>query len=302
MSTEIQKSKIDKKTDLALVEKDISKEVLDKINKYEGYGEIHLPKNYSAENALKAAWLYIQDLADKDGKPALKVCARASVATALFKMASNGLSIIKKQCYFIVYDGQLSYQDSYFGNIARAKRTAGLVDWNGSVVYEGDSKNFKYEIDLDTGAKRIIAHPQDIKNIDVNKITGAYAIAIFDDGRKKTEVMSMVQIRESWSFGFARGKSKAHIKTPDQMAIRTVINRLLKPEINSSDDSDLDINREGQKEPIREIETINLENNSDMSGGNEIEVTTIYMPGDDKSTNEKQVEEKAEDKTKTPDF
>lgn len=278
----------EKKAEVLLVEKDISKEVLDKINKYEEYGEILLPKNYSAENALKAAWLYIQDLKDKNDKPALSVSTRASVATALFKMASKGLSVIKKQCYFVVYGDKLTYTDSYFGAIAIAKRTAGLVDWNGSVVYEGDSKNFKYEVDLDTGAKKIIAHPQDIKNIDVNKITGAYAIAIFEDGRKKTEVMSMVQIRESWSFGFARGNSKAHKKTPDQMAIRTVINRLLKPEINSTDDSDLDINREGQKEDTQPVETIEIE-------ASKPEVVEEIQE-------EKQVEEKADKKTKTPPF
>lgn len=284
----------DKKQDLVLIEKDISKEVLDKINKFEKYGEIHLPQNYSAENALKAAWLYIQELNDKDGKPALKVSTRASVATALFKMASKGLSVIKKQCYFIVYDGKLSYQDSYFGNISIAKRTAGLIDWNGSVVYEGDSENFKYEVDLDTGAKKIIAHPQDIKNIDVNKITGAYAIVKFSDGRKKTEVMSMVQIRESWAFGFARGKSKAHIKTPDQMAIRTVINRLLKPEINSTDDSDLDINRGNQEsakeESAREIETIQIESSQELKKGIE------------KINNDIEEENKETQVKKTPDF
>ena len=284
---------MDKKTDLALIEKDISKEVLDKINKYEKYGEIHLPANYSAENALKAAWLYIQDLTDKNDKPALSVSTRASVAAALFKMASRGLSVIKKQCYFAVYGDQLVYQDSYFGSIAIAKRTAGLIDWNGSVVYEGDSKNFKYEVDLDTGAKKIIAHPQDIKNIDINKITGAYAIAIFADGRKKTEVMSIIQIRESWSFGFARGNSKAHKKTPDQMAIRTVINRLLKPEINSTDDSDLEVNRSNQdEESTREIEVIEIESSEELIKG-------IEKINNDIEEENKEAQKK---KDKTPKF
>ena len=249
---------------VTVVEKDVSKEVLDKVNKLREYGEIQLPDNYSAENALKAAWMYLQDLQDKNKKPALEVCSRNSVAKALFKMVSSGLSVIKNQCYLVVYGTELTYQVSYFGSIAIAKRTTEIIDVNGNVVYEGDAKGFKYEVDVETGATKIIAHPQDIKNIDINKIVGAYATAIFKDGRIKTKIMSMKQIRENWLFGYAKGNSMAHKRTPDQMAIRSVINRLLKMEINSSDDSYLnmerndarDINSESGKEEA--IETIEI--------------------------------------------
>lgn len=61
-----------------------------------------LPTNYSAQNALKAAYLRLQGVKDRQGRPALTVCSQSSIANALLDMAIQGLSPAKNQCYFIV--------------------------------------------------------------------------------------------------------------------------------------------------------------------------------------------------------
>lgn len=51
--------------------------------------------------------------------------------------------------------------------------------------------------------------------------------------------MSMAQVRKSWEQGPTKGQSPAHKNFPDQMAMKTVINRSLKIDVNSSDDAAL---------------------------------------------------------------
>ena len=107
----------------------------------------------------------------------------------------------------------------------------------GNIIYEGD--DFEYEIDAETGRKRILKHKQDFKNIDNNKILGAYATVPLNDGTKHVEIMPMTQIRHAWMQGATKGQSPAHKNFPDQMAIKTVIGRACKLFISTSDDSGL---------------------------------------------------------------
>lgn len=220
--------------------------VLQKINTLQESKELQLPANYSAANALKAAWLYLQDVEDKDHKRALDVCSRESISTALFNMVTQGLSVAKKQCYFVVYGKELQFVPSYFGTLAVAKRTAGVKKAVGNVVYKNDE--FKYSVDLESGCKKITKHEQSIENIDNNNIVGAYAIVTFEDGTTKAEIMPITQIRQAWLQGKARGNSPAHKNFPDQMAVRTVINRALKIENASADDSHLALDDDGSTE------------------------------------------------------
>lgn len=212
-------------------------EVLNKVASFQDNGNLKLPANYSAENALRSAWLLIQQTVDLDKRPALTVCTKPSIANALFDMVLQGLSPSKKQCYFIVYGNQLTMQRSYFGTIAISKRVAGVKDTVGVPVFEKDV--FKYKIDLTTGIKTVTQHDQEFENIDVTKLKGAYAIVTYEDGRVEYEIMTINQITASWVMGKAKGQSPAHKNFPDQMACRTVINRALKLPVNSSNDDDL---------------------------------------------------------------
>lgn len=119
-----------------------SKEMIDsvlfKVNKMESDGSISFPSRYNPGNALRSAWLQIQETKDLNGRPALEVCTKESVANALLNTVVQGLSPSKKQVYYIVYGNQLQAQRSYFGTMAATKRIPGVVDVWADVVYEGD--------------------------------------------------------------------------------------------------------------------------------------------------------------------
>lgn len=214
----------------------IADKVLAKIEKLQGTGDLHLPKNYAVENHLKAAWLVLQETEDRNHVPALTCCTRESIANALYDMVLQGLSVAKKQGYFIVYGNKLEFQRSYFGTVALAKSAGGLKSEPvANVVYEGD--DFVYTIDPETGGYKIVQHNQVLDNIDNTKIKGAYAILTLADGSKSVTIMSMQQIRASWNQGATKGTSPAHKNFAEEMAKKTVIGRACKMLINSSSDA-----------------------------------------------------------------
>lgn len=244
--------------------------VLSKIESFKSDGKLQLPPSYSPENAVRSAWLMIQQAKDISGRPALEVCSSASIANSLLDMVLQGLSPVKKQCYFIVMGNQLTMMKSYFGTIAISKRVAGVKEAIGIPIYEGDV--FKYSIDLKSGIKTVTEHNQQLENIDINKLKGAYAIITYDDGHIEYDIMTMAQIRTSWEMGNAKGKSKAHINFPDQMACRTVINRALKIPVNSSNDNDLfDEDMDIRGKQVEESVKLEIKENSNGAGeGQEI--------------------------------
>jgi recombination protein RecT len=132
--------------------------VLEKIAAFQSAGELKLPPNYSPENAVRSAWLIIQDVKDASKRPALQVCTRDSIATALLDMVMQGLSPVKKQCYFIVYGDKLTCMKSYIGTVAISKRVANVKEPIANVVYEKDE--FQYEINTVSGRKTIVKHIQ----------------------------------------------------------------------------------------------------------------------------------------------
>jgi recombination protein RecT len=211
--------------------------VLAKVAQFTSEGGLKLPENYSAENSLRSAFLILQETVDMNKRPALEVCTKESIANALLDTVLQGLSPLKKQCYYVVYGNKLIMQRSYMGTMAVAKRVANIKETVAIAIYEGDV--FEYSFDFQTGRKNITKHEQKFENIKPQKVKGAYAIAIYNDGTTDAEVMNMDQIRVSWEMGKAKGNSPAHLKFPDEMAKKTVVSRLLKTKIGSSDDSDL---------------------------------------------------------------
>lgn len=196
------------------------------------YG-MSFPADYNLANALTGAYLVLKETEDKNHKPLLEVCSQTSIANALMDMATLGLSVQKKQGYFIAYGGKCQFQRSYFGNITIARRY-GMKEVNAQVIYEGD--RFQYHIE--DGVKVLDKHEQDFMNIDNDKIVGAYAVVIMNDGSKSLEVMNMKQIEQSWKqgYGYKEGQG-THSKFTDQMAKKTVINRALKGIINTHGDA-----------------------------------------------------------------
>lgn len=214
----------------------ISEQVLSRIEQFQKDGSMILPKNYSVENHMKSAWLALQEVEDKEHHKALQICTKESIANSLLDMVLQGLSVSKKQGYFIVYGNKLIFQRSYFGTIALAKRAGGIVSEPvANVIYEGD--DFQYEINPKTAKVSIIKHSQKLENIDNSKIKGAYALVTLADGTTQVTIMSMQQIRAVWGQGATKGNSPAHKNFAEEMAKKTVIGRACKAIINSSDDA-----------------------------------------------------------------
>lgn len=214
---------------------EITKIVMEKVVAFQKAGELKLPKDYSPENALKAAQLTLVDMVNASKKPVLEACTKTSIANALLKTVVWGVSPQKGQVYFIPYGNKLECSVSYTGNIAIARRYGNLKHIKANCIMEGDE--FEFEVDSQTGRKKITKHKQTIESLDAEKIRGAYAVYELNDGTVDTEIMSMKQIQKSWEQGATKGKSPAHTKFPDQMCLKTVYNRACKLLIRTSDDS-----------------------------------------------------------------
>ena len=224
-----------KPKNLPLLKKDITDTVTDHVQKLEESGGLMLPANYSVANQIKAAMFALEQTEDKQHRPALEVCERASIINALMDMVVQGLSVSKKQGYFIVYGTKLEFQRSYFGTVALAKQCGMKGQPVANVIYEGDK--FEYEIDTEAGLTRILRHEQKFENIDITKIRGAYAITVLPDESRQVTIMNIDQIRKAWGQGATKGNSPAHDNFTDEMCKKTVIGRACKMIINSSDDA-----------------------------------------------------------------
>lgn len=187
------------------------------------YG-LTFPADYNPTNALMGAYLILKETNDKNGKCVLDTCSQASVANTLMDMVTMGLSMQKKQCYPIAYSGKLQCQVSYHGHKAMAHRY-GAKTINAEVIYEGDT--FRYHIE--NGRKVLDEHQQDFRNIDLDKIVGAYCVITLVDGSTYMEVMNFSQIKTAWKKGYGyKENSGTHKDFTDMMAKKTVTSRACK--------------------------------------------------------------------------
>ena len=243
------------------------------------YG-LSFPADYNPTNALMGAYLIMKETTDKNGKCILESCSQASIANSLMDMATLGLNASKKQGYFIAYGGKCQFQKSYFGNITLARRN-GLKTINAEIIYDGDT--FKYHIE--NGMKVIDVHEQDFMNIDNDKILGAYAVAVMDDGRKVVEVMNINQLKKAWNQrmgGLKEDANSTHMKFKDQMAKKTVINRLCKLIGNTSTDGNISeisdrLDEVAEVDMVAEDVAYEIENNA-----NQIEFSEVVEPQETK--------------------
>jgi recombination protein RecT len=210
--------------------------VLDRVTAMQNAGELVLPKDYHAGNALKSAWLYLQTIADKTGAKAIDKCTKESICNCLLDMVIKG-EHPKQHCYFIPCGNSLEFWERYTGRYMRAKRDTEIEKVNAQVIYEGDV--FTYTVD-ENGQYQFVSHQTDMGNIDIAKIKGAYAVVINKDGSRHLEVMTLDQIRKAWGQGAARGNSMAHVNFTDQMCKKTIISRACKIALDSTSDGEQD--------------------------------------------------------------
>lgn len=231
--------------ELTLLKAGVVDVVAYKVRGFVSRGELNFPADYDAETAMKSAWLTLQEAVDRNGNPVLQTCTKNSIANALLNLLVQGLNTAKNQAYFIAYGDKLVMQRSYFGSIALAKRADSTIeDILGQVVYEGD----EFEYQIRRGKTYITKHVQRLQNVDKSKIIAAYATVLRkneDASREYSVVKTMDEIKQAWRQSkmnplTENGDIKAnstHGKFAADMAIRTVINALCKPIINSSTDS-----------------------------------------------------------------
>jgi recombination protein RecT len=243
--------------------------VLTKVNQFREVGELKIPKDYAPENALRSAWLTLQETKTKDGQPVLQECSKESIANALLKMVTEGLSPLKRQGSFIAYGKKLQWQREYGGTLALAKRYGEMKEIHAQIIYDGDV--FEYAIDKINGRKSVIKHEQKFENINNAKIKGAYAIVVFNDGTTDLEIMPLSEIHNAWNQGPMKGASPAHKNFPDQMCKKTVISRACKLLISGSDDAVLMEDSDDDKLVKRVKQEITAQGNGEEINMDEIQ-------------------------------
>jgi len=279
---------------LALIKKDVVDVVEKKVNQFLERGELHLPPNYSPHNAMKSAWLILQNTVDKNKKPALQVCTRDSIANSLLDMVVQGLNPAKKQGYFIVFGNQLVFLRSYFGTMAVTKQVTNAKDIYAEVVYQGD----EFEYKIERGRKYVTNHAQKLENVDKNNIVAAYCTIVFDDRPEYTEIMTMDQIKQAWkkSQMYRENGNGTHQQFTEEMAKKTVINRTCKAYINSSNDSSLVLDRFNRADEIAEEAKFEEEVQANANG------EVIDVEGEVTDDNEPDKNEEEPELTKQPEY
>lgn len=265
---------------LALMKRTVVDAVALKVNEFVKNHEIDLPASYSVGNALKAAWLTLQETEDRNHAKALDVCTKDSIANAMLDMVVQGLNPIKNQVYFIVYGKTLTAQRSYFGSMAVAKMVQPLIDdFSYAAVYEGDT--FKYGIK--NGKKTVLEHEQDLGNVDKKGILGAYAIALNKAGDPlRSEIMTIDEIKQAWKQskmnpikenGDVKDDS-THGKFTADMAMKTVVNKLCKAIVNASSDKSILLERMNRAEDLSDRAAVEAEIDDQANTGEVIDITS----------------------------
>lgn len=263
----------------------------ERIKNLQDNNEIDLPADYSVNNALKSAWLQLQETKTKDKKPVLKACTRTSIMNAILKTVVEGLSPAKDQVYYIAYGKKLKAMRSYFGNIALAKRVANVKEVKPTIIYEGD----KINIEIEDGSKYVEDHKTKWQNQDDDKIAGVYAIVKFNDDRPDQHtIMTLDECKQAWKQGSTYGKydGTTHDKFAGEMAKRTVINRATKPLIKSSTDDYLMNSKINQHDDIKTKAEVDqkIEENANTET---IDITNEDQNNEQKKKDESKVEKEA---------
>ena len=195
-------------------------------------GTIKPLAGYDMGAEIASAMMMITEAKDRNGKPALEVCSQESVISSLRDMAIQGLSMVRKQCYPIVYGNQLQIQRSYFGTIAVFSRMFPNLKPVANILYEGDEYDYGYD---DVGDFNYIKVTKTSLSNRDKKIVAAYGYIVDKTTREKVYgcVMTANEIAKSWSKSRNPGQS-VHKDFPQEMAKRTLLNRMVKLYVNGA--------------------------------------------------------------------
>lgn len=237
-----------------------------------------MPADYNHVNAIKASFLMLTEMRDRDGKSPLETCTKESIQTALFDMATKGLDVSKKQGYFIKRGNKLCLDEGYFGDILQVRRVYPNFDPEPRVIYQGDE--FVYDTDPATGRKRLVKHEQKLENTD-NDFVGAYMYIPCADGGQKLYTMTRKEIYEAWNQSGDKNHT-THKRFPAKMIGKTIIKSACSTIINATPSLQVasvsrPIEQQGDyEEPMQEPEIINVDD------AEVVEVAVAEQPSDSK--------------------
>ena len=216
---------------------EIAKSTTQWINDCIANKEIKVPEGYDVGSEVTVALMVISQTVDRNNRPALEVCTQASIMTQLRLMAQNGYRMGAKQCYPIVYGTQLQIMPSYFGTIAHLKRLFPEYEVRANVVHEGDE--YEYFYNEETECWQIGGLVAKLENRD-KPIIAVFGLIKNKNNSKViySEVMTWKEVLASWSHAKT---DKVQKEFPQEMAKRTVIQRMCKGFINTSNKIDADV-------------------------------------------------------------
>lgn len=148
-----------------------------------------LPAHIPVERFMRVVMTAIQN------NPDLLQCARQSLFNACVRAAQDGLLPDGREGAIVAYElrsGAIAAQwmPMVAGLRKKARNSGELSDWMAEVVHEGD------EFDYQKGDNPFIFHRPAKTGGRTRPVTHAYSIAIFKDGTKSREVMTVDEIED----------------------------------------------------------------------------------------------------------
>lgn len=155
--------------------------------------------------------------------PALSNCTAKSVIGCVLNSSLLGVNPALKQCFFIPYGDQATFQLSYTGLIALARRSGMVLDVYAQVVRRKD------RFEVAHGTDRKIVHIPDLTDTSED-FTAVYAVVKYTNGGTEFFVMTSDQVEKR------RMKSKTQRGAPagvwlewkEEMWKKTALRALLK--------------------------------------------------------------------------
>ena len=194
-----------------------------------------LPKHLTPEKMMRIA------LTEINRNPELKKCTTTSLIGAIIQSSQLGLmpDSILGEAYLIPYKNnkkgvtEAQFMPGYQGLMKLALQSGAIVNIFPKEVCENDFFHFEW------GSKPEIKHSFDGKS-DRGKAVLYYAIAYLVNGGIQFEVMSKDDIKRHQGMSKTGGSAYSPWTTsPDEMAKKTVIRKLLKYLPKSSEDMNL---------------------------------------------------------------
>lgn len=176
-----------------------------------------MPRSFNKTRFLQNCMTVLQDTKD------VEKCDAKSVARTLLKGAFLGLDFFNKECYAIIYGGNVQFQTDYKGEKKLAKKYSvrPVKDIYAKLVKEGD---FFLE-EVKDGQQTVQFKPKEFND---GKVLGSFAVALFEDGGLVYEVMSVADMEETRKNYSKQANGQAWSKSPGEMYKKTVLRRLCK--------------------------------------------------------------------------